>query len=154
MEKDKKAPDFRLFNADNNEISLKQYRGKWIVLYFYPKDNTSGCTREAVDFSTLTSKFLKENAIIIGISPDSQKSHTNFISKHSLSIELLSDPDHAVAEMYGVWQKKKLYGKEYMGIVRSTFLINPDGIIQEIWNKVSVAQHAETVFETLCTLKR
>jgi peroxiredoxin Q/BCP len=154
MEVNKKAPDFKLFNADNKEISLKQYQGKWIVLYFYPKDNTSGCTREAVDFSLLTSKFLKENAVIIGISPDSQKSHANFINKQSLSIELLSDPDHTIAEMYGVWQKKKLYGKEYMGIVRSTFLINPDGYVQEIWNKVSVAQHAETVFQTLCTHKR
>ncbi|NLD94424.1 MAG: thioredoxin-dependent thiol peroxidase [Fibrobacter sp.] len=149
-----KAPDFSLFNAVNNEISLEQYLGKWVIVYFYPKDNTSGCTREAIDFSNLNSKFSSENAVILGISPDSQKSHTNFITKQSLTIELLSDPDHAVAEMYGVWQKKKLYGKEYMGIVRSTFLIDPDGIIREIWNKVSVAQHAETVFNTLCTLKR
>ena len=154
MEINNKAPDFTLFNADNKEISLSHYRKKWVVLYFYPKDNTSGCTREAVDFSNLVTKFSDKNATIIGISPDSQKSHTAFISKHSLTIELLSDPDHAVAEMYGTWQKKKLYGKEYMGIVRSTFLINPDGIIKEIWNKVSVAQHAETVFETLCSLKR
>lgn len=154
MEINAKAPDFKLFNADNKEISLRQYPGKWIIIYFYPKDNTSGCTREAVDFSKLNAEFSKENAIIIGISPDSQKSHANFINKQSLTIELLSDPDHAVAEMYGVWQKKKLYGKEYMGIVRSTFLINPDGIIQEIWNKVSVAQHAETVLQTLCILKR
>ncbi len=154
MEIDTKAPDFSLFNAENKEISLKQYIGKWVVLYFYPKDNTSGCTREAIDFSKLNSKFSKENAVIIGISPDSQKSHTNFINKQSLTIELLSDPDHTVAEMYGVWQKKELYGKKYMGIVRSTFLINPDGIIREIWNKVNVTQHAETVFDTLCTLKR
>src|SRR5512133_1331383 len=154
MEINKKAPDFKLFNTDNKEISLKHHLGKWVVLYFYPKDNTSGCTREAVDFSKLNSDFSKENAIILGISPDSLKSHANFINKHSLTIELLSDPDNAVAEMYGVWQKKKLYGKEYMGIVRSTYLINPDGIIQEIWNKVSVDQHAETVFNTLCTLKK
>jgi len=154
MEKNTKAPDFTLLNAENKDISLKQYLGKWVVLYFYPKDNTSGCTREAVDFSSLNSNFSRENAVIIGISPDSQKSHTNFINKQSLTIELLSDPDHVVAEMYGVWEKKKLYGREYMGIVRSTFLINPDGFIQEIWNKVSVAQHAETVFQTLCSLKR
>lgn len=153
MELHLKAPDFKLFNADNKEISLNHYQGKWVVLYFYPKDNTSGCTREAVDFSNFKTKFIQENAIIVGISPDSQKSHANFINKQSLTIELLSDPDHKVAEMYGVWQKKKLYGKEYMGIVRSTFLINPDGIISEIWNKVSVAQHAETVFDTFCTLK-
>src|SRR5512133_2861419 len=127
MEINKKAPDFKLFNTDNKEISLKHHLGKWVVLYFYPKDNTSGCTREAVDFSKLNSDFSKENAIILGISPDSLKSHANFINKHSLTIELLSDLICSVVEIYVECHNNLLCGKEYIRSFRATYLINPDG---------------------------
>lgn len=147
-----KAPDFSLGNKDLKNIALSDFSGKYIVLYFYPKDNTKGCTQEAIDFSELTDSFTDKNAVIIGISPDSGKSHTNFINKHDLKIELLSDPEHEVMEKYGVWQLKKMYGREYMGVVRTTFLINPEGIIEEVWNKVKVKEHAKKVFESLCSI--
>ena len=122
-----KAPAFTLTDKDGQKISLKNYIGKWIVLYFYPKDNTSGCTSEAKDFTDTMPVFKKKGAVIIGISPDSEKSHANFVKKHDLKITLLSDSDHKVLEKYGVWQLKKMYGREYMGVVRSTFLIDPKG---------------------------
>lgn len=152
LKKNDKAPDFNLLNKDEKEISLKDFTGKYIVLYFYPKDNTKGCTQEAIDFTELTDSFEQKNCVILGVSPDSAKSHTNFINKHELKIELLSDPEHKAMESYGVWQLKKMYGKEYMGVVRTTFLINPDGIIEEVWDKVRVKEHATKVFESLCSL--
>lgn len=147
------APGFRLHNKDSQAINLKDSAGKWVVLFFYPKDDTKGWTQEAKDFSLKASDFERENAVTIGISPDSEKSHTKFAEKYSLTVELLSDPDHTVLEKYGVWQKKRLYGKEYMGVVRTTFLINPAGIVAKVWEKVKVNNHAESVLETLRELK-
>lgn len=149
MEIGNAAPDFCLPDADEKDVCLSQFKGKWVVLYFYPKDNTPGCTTEAIDFTTLKEKFDKMNAVIVGISADSPRSHCNFRDKHQLTIILLSDPEKKVIQQYGVWQLKKQYGREYYGIVRSTFLIDPDGKIAEKWEKVRVKGHAEKVLETL-----
>ena len=140
-----KAPAFCLIDTDGNRHCLKYYTGKWIVLYFYPKDNTSGCTKEATDFTEANGEFEKAGAMIIGISPDPPKSHKKFIEKHKLSILLLSDPEHKVLTKYGVWQRKKMYGREYMGVVRSTFLVSTDGKIIKIWRKVKVDGHVRDV---------
>jgi thioredoxin-dependent peroxiredoxin len=148
-----KAPEFTLTNASNKAVSLSSFRGKWVILYFYPKDNTSGCTREAIDFTSLLPDFSKRKAVIVGVSPDTPQSHVQFITKHNLTVELLSDPDHAVLKTYGVWQKKKLYGKEYYGVIRTTFLIDKEGIIQQKWEKVNVNGHASAVFKTLCNVQ-
>ena len=140
-----KAPEITLPNQDEVEISLRDLEGKWIVLYFYPKDNTPGCTTEACEFTEALPDFDGLNAVILGISPDSPKKHSNFIAKKDLLITLLSDEDKEVCEKYGVWQLKKNYGKEYMGVVRSTFLISPEGKIEAIWEKVRVKGHVEAV---------
>ncbi len=144
-----KAPDFTLLDKDNNKVSLSDFKGKWLVLYFYPKDNTSGCTREAIDFTEKKEEFEKLGAEIVGISKDSIKSHIKFSEKHNLKITLLSDPDHKVHELYGAWGKKKLYGKEYFGTIRSTFLIDPEGNIRKEWKKVKVKGHVEEVLKAL-----
>jgi len=149
-----KAPEFCLPNQDSEEICLRDFIGSWVVLYFYPKDNTPGCTTEALDFTALKSEFEKEGATIFGVSPDSVKKHCNFIVKKELSITLLSDEDKDIAKAYDVWQLKKNYGREYMGIVRSTFLINPDGKVAHIWSKVKVKNHAKEVLEKLIELKK
>ena len=128
---------------------MKDLKDKWIVLYFYPKDNTSGCTLEAKDFTCALEEFEKLNAIVIGVSPDSIESHQKFIAKQSLNLTLLSDPDHDVLEKYGVWQLKKMYGREYYGVVRSTFLIDPEGKIEHIWPKVKVKGHVDDVKNVL-----
>jgi peroxiredoxin Q/BCP len=120
-----------------------------LVLYFYPKDNTPGCTTEAKDFSEYSQQFQELGADVIGVSPDSEKSHCKFIDKHNLSIQLLSDPEHKVIEAYGVWRLKKFMGKEYMGVVRSTFLISPDGKIAQVWDQVRVKGHVEKVLQEL-----
>ncbi|MBN1758814.1 MAG: peroxiredoxin [Chitinispirillaceae bacterium] len=148
------APEFTLMNSAGASISLSSLHGKWVVLYFYPKDNTSGCTREAIDFTGSLPAFRKQHAIIIGISPDSPESHTKFIEKHGLRIELLSDPDHTVCSLYGVWRKKKLYGREYFGVVRTTLLIDPEGIIRHVWEKVNVPGHTAEVQEQLASCNR
>jgi peroxiredoxin Q/BCP len=140
-----KAPDFSLENQAGENISLKQFEGKWVILYFYPKDNTSGCTLEAVEFTALKEELEKMNAVILGVSPDSVKSHYNFIGKKELGITLLSDPGHQVIEAYGAWQLKKNYGREYYGVVRSTVLIDPRGKIAYIWPKVKAKGHADMV---------
>lgn len=147
------APEFCLPNQDDVEICLRDLRGKWIVLYFYPKDNTPGCTTEACDFSEAAPDFSTLNAIIIGVSADSTKSHRGFIEKKDLSITLLSDESTSMMQDYGVWALKKNYGKEYMGIVRSTLIINPDGIIKAIWKNVKVKEHARIVKEKLEALQ-
>ncbi len=144
------APTFTLNNAESKPVSLSDFAGRWVVLYFYPKDNTSGCTKEAQAFSSLLSEFQKQNAVVIGISPDSEASHARFIEKHGLTVELLSDPDKEVCNLYGVWQKKKMAGREYMGVVRSTFLIDPEGKIIRVWEKVRVNGHAEEVLQACC----
>ena len=148
-----KAPDFCLPNQDENEVCLRDLKGKWIVLYFYPKDNTPGCTTEACDFTQNLPDFEGLDAVVLGVSPDSPKKHRNFIEKKNLGITLLSDENKEVLESYGVWQLKKMCGKEYMGVVRSTFLIDPDGIIAEIWRNVRVKGHVEKVKERLKELQ-
>jgi peroxiredoxin Q/BCP len=120
-----------------------------LVLYFYPKDNTPGCSTEAIDFTALSPQFQQLNAVIIGVSPDSEKSHCRFIEKHNLTIQLLSDTEHQLAEIYQVWGLKKFMGKEYMGIKRATFLIDPQGNIAYIWSNVKVKAHAEAVLKKL-----
>ncbi len=145
----KKAPEFCLPDKEGNNHCLKDYKGKWVVLYFYPKDNTSGCTKEAIGFSDKKRDFEKLGAIIIGISKDSPKSHIRFIEKHNLGILLLSDEEHKIIEAYGAWGLKKMYGKEYYSTIRSTFLIDPEGNIVEEWKKVRVNGHVESVYNRL-----
>jgi thioredoxin-dependent peroxiredoxin len=143
------APTFQLVNQSEKLIDLSSFGGQWIILYFYPKDSTPGCTTEAVDFTALLPEFTQLGATVIGISPDSAASHHKFIAKQNLQITLLSDPDHQVAEAYGVWQLKKFMGKEYMGVVRSTFAIDPQGKVAQTWPKVKVKGHAAAVLEWL-----
>jgi peroxiredoxin Q/BCP len=142
-----------LEDPERGEICLKELVGKWVVLYFYPKDNTKGCTIEALEFTAAEDDFKAKNTIIIGVSADSLKSHKRFREKHNLSITLLSDIDKEALQAYGAWQLKKMYGREYMGIVRSTFLIDPDGKIAYIWPKVRVANHVDDVLEKLVELQ-
>ncbi|MCP1145943.1 thioredoxin-dependent thiol peroxidase [Lysinibacillus endophyticus] len=144
-----KAPDFTLLNEMENQISLSNYRGKKVVLYFYPKDMTPGCTTEACDFRDKHEEFSGLNAVILGISGDTAAKHTKFIEKYGLPFSLLVDEDHSVAEKYGVWVLKKMYGKEFMGIERSTFLINEEGIVEKEWRKVKVKNHIEEVLSYL-----
>ena len=139
------APDFELDTADG-VVRLSDFAGKTLVLYFYPKDDTSGCTREAQDFTALSADFAKAGATVLGVSKDSVKSHQKFATKRSLGIILGSDPDGAVIERYGSWVEKTLYGRTYMGIDRSTFLVR-DGKIVRIWRKVRVPNHAQQVLE-------
>jgi len=148
------APAFTLPDKDEKKTSLKDFRGRWVVVYFYPKDNTSGCTLEAKNFTDSATTFKRNMADILGISPDSPESHCRFTDKHGLGITLLSDVDHKVADKYGVWQLKKMAGREYYGIVRSTFLINPDGKIAALWSKVKVKDHVQEVLETLRHIKK
>lgn len=149
-----KAPDILLPNKEENEISLKTYEKKWIVIYFYPKDNTSGCTKEAIDFSKHKKEFNDRNCVIIGISPDSCNSHSKFSEKHNLTVELLSDTEKTALQNYNVWQLKKRFGKEYFGVVRTTFLIDPDKIIRKIWKNVRVNGHVERVLKELEELQK
>jgi peroxiredoxin Q/BCP len=153
LEIGEKAPGFCLEDPDRGEMCLKDLEGKWVVLYFYPKDNTKGCTMEALEFTAAEDEFTAKNAVIIGVSPDSLKSHTNFRQKHDLSINLLSDTEKEVLEAYGVWQKKKMYGREYMGVVRSTYLINTEGKVAHVWPKVRVKGHVDNVMEKLSELQ-
>ena len=148
-----RAPEFCLPDAEGKEHCLEDFRGKWVVLYFYPRDSTSGCTREAVAFTEMKKDFENEGAVIIGISKDSPGSHARFIEKHGLDILLLSDKDHSVIEKFGAWGKKKLYGKEHWGTGRSTFLIDPQGSIIREWKKVKVNEHAQNVLDTLKEVK-
>lgn len=153
IEVGEKAKDFCLPNQDNTEICSRDLVGRWIVLYFYPKDNTPGCTTEACDFTEAMPEFEDLDAIILGVSPDSVKKHQNFIAKKELEITLLSDEEKTMIQDYGVWQMKKNYGKEYMGVVRTTYLIDPKGIVRARWDKVRVKGHVDAVKEELKTLK-
>lgn len=144
-----KAPKFSLPDTNENEISSGDFSGKWLILYFYPKDNTSGCTAEAIDFTANLRDFQKLNAVVLGVSPDSCNSHQKFTRKHDLKVNLLSDPEKRVLQVYGVWQEKSLYGKKYMGVVRTTYLVDPNGKIAAIWPKVKVKGHAEEVLGKL-----
>lgn len=143
------APDFCLPDSDGRAVCLKDFRGKWMVLYFYPKDNTSGCTLEAVSFSQRIQAFEDARTAVLGVSPDSQKSHCNFRDKHGLRVTLLSDPEKKVIRQYGAWVKKSMYGREFMGVERSTFLIDPNGRIYRAWRKVKVRGHIQTVLDAL-----
>ncbi|CAD7288930.1 Putative peroxiredoxin [Campylobacter majalis] len=143
------APEFTLLNADGVSVSLKDFRGKNVVLYFYPKDNTPGCTTEACEFSQLYDDFIANDSVIIGVSPDSVKTHVGFIAKQSLKHILLSDEQKEVAKAYGVWQVRKNYGKEYLGIVRTTFVIDKDGKIAKVYKSVKAKDHAAKVLSEL-----
>ncbi len=149
LEVGKKAPDFSLLNQDGNKISLKNYLGKKVVLYFYPKDDTSGCTKEACSFSDDLPKFSKVDAIILGVSPDSVKSHKKFSEKYKLKFDLLADEEKKIVEKYGVWKEKSKYGRKYMGVERTTFIIDGKGRIKKIFNKVKVDGHNKEVMEAL-----
>lgn len=154
IEIDKKAPEFCLPNQDDVEICSRDLKGKWVVLYFYPRDNTPGCTTEACEFTEALPDFADLDAVILGVSADSTKKHRNFIEKKDLGITLLSDEDTKMMQEYGVWQLKKNYGKEYMGIVRSTYIIDPEGIVKAVFKKVRVKGHVEKVKETLTELQK
>jgi len=139
------VPDFCLPNQDEEEICLRDIKGRWIVLYFYPKDNTPGCTTEACDFTAALPDFTGLDAIVLGVSPDSPEKHRKFIEKKELGITLLADEEKELCNLFGIWQLKKFMGKEYMGVVRSTFIIDPDGKIAANWTKVRVKEHVDTV---------
>ena len=145
----KPAPQFKLPDKDKNMVDSNNFRGTWVVVYFYPKDNTQGCTLEAIDFTKSIREFNNYNAVVVGISPDSPESHCRFYDKHNLYLILLSDTDHTVAKEYGVWKKESMYGKSFMGIERSTFLIDPEGRVRAVWRKVKVPGHVEEVLQTL-----
>jgi peroxiredoxin Q/BCP len=149
-----KAPTFSLPDTNENEISNNDFDGKWLVLYFYPKDNTSGCTVEAIDFTAHVKEFANLNAAVVGVSPDSCKSHQNFTQKHHLKVNLLSDPEKKTLQDYGVWQEKSMYGRKYMGVVRTTYLVDPGGRIAATWPKVNVKGHAEEVLNKLKELHK
>jgi peroxiredoxin Q/BCP len=140
-----KAPDFRLPTDGGGQVSLADFKGRKLVLYFYPKADTAGCTVEAKDFSRLAGAFGRAETAILGVSADPVPRQDKFKAKHDLSIMLASDESHAMLKAYGVWAKKTLYGRSYMGILRNTYLIGPDGRIARVWEKVKVAGHAEEV---------
>ncbi len=144
-----KAPDFNLPSSGGDKLRLSDLKGQFVVLYFYPKDDTSGCTKEACSFSENIAALNRIKAKVIGVSRDSLASHEKFIAKYGLKFPLLSDEDGAVCEKYGVWVEKSMYGKKYMGIDRSTFLIGPDGKILQIWKKVKVPGHVDEVLAAL-----
>lgn len=148
------APDFSTPDQNNNPVSLNDFNGQWLIIYFYPKDDTPGCTTEAKDFTDLHPEFSQFGAKILGVSPDSGKAHCKFIDKHNLTITLLSDPEHQLIEAYGAWRLKKFMGKEYMGVARSTFLISPDGIIAYAWPNVKAKGHGQAVLTKLQELAK
>lgn len=139
------APNTPFTLPDGSIRKAGDYRGKTVIIYFYPKDDTSGCTKEAQEFSALAADFAEAGAVVVGLSKDSEKSHAKFIAKYDLRVELGSDTDGDVCEAFGVWVEKSMYGRSYMGIERATFLINPDGVVSRVWRKVKVAGHAAEV---------
>ncbi|MBP1964608.1 thioredoxin-dependent thiol peroxidase [Paenibacillus aceris] len=143
------APDFTLPASNGSSVSLHDYKGKKVVIYFYPQDNTPTCTQQSCDFRDYNGKFAELGVEVIGISPDELNAHHKFITKYELPFLLLSDTDHQVAEKYGVWALKKLYGREYMGIVRSTFLIDEEGYIVKEWSKVRIKNHVQAVLDAV-----
>ena len=147
-----KAPDFALATDSGGSLALSRLKGKPVVLYFYPKDDTSGCTAEAKDFTRLAPDFKKAGVEVIGISPDSPESHQKFAKKYELKVRLAADADKAVANAYGVWAEKSMYGRKYMGVERSTFLIDKSGRIAKAWRKVKVPGHAEEVLAAATAL--
>jgi peroxiredoxin Q/BCP len=146
-----KAPDFDL-QTDTGRVSLSALKGRTVVLYFYPKDDTPGCTNEGKDFSALLPRFVEAGATVIGASKDSVKAHAKFRAKYDLTVELASDPEGQVIDAYGSWVEKSLYGRQYMGIDRSTFVIDGSGVVRAIWRKVKVGGHAEAVLQAVQAL--
>ena len=149
IDKGSKAPDFTLPSDAGGDVRLSALRGKKVVLYFYPKDDTPGCTIQACDFRDATPAFEKLDAVVLGVSADSVGSHAKFRSKFGLTFPLLADEDHAVCEAYGVWKERSMYGRKFMGIERSTFLIDPKGTVAEVWRNVKPKGHAEMLEEVL-----
>ena len=147
-----KAPDFELESDSEGTIRLSALKGSPVVVYFYPKDDTSGCTKEAIAFTELAPEFAKLGVRIIGISPDTVKSHQKFKAKHNLNVELAADTEKTTAQAYGVWVSKSMYGRQYMGVERSTFLVDKDGKLAKVWRKVKVPGHAEAVLQSVQSL--
>jgi peroxiredoxin Q/BCP len=144
-----RAPDFSAVDENGQSWSLKSLKGKTVVLYFYPKDNTSGCTTQACDFRDRYPAFSRKKVVVLGVSPDSAKSHQSFKAKHELPFPLLVDEEKSLCNAYGVWKEKSMYGRKYMGVERSTFVIGPDGKIIQAIRKVSVSGHVQSLLETI-----
>jgi peroxiredoxin Q/BCP len=149
-----KAPAFELIAGDGSKVKLSGFKGKPVVLYFYPKDDTPGCTIEAKEFRDAVPEFTKRGAIVLGVSPDDTASHCKFTDKYDLNFPLLADTDHAVAEKYGLWVEKSMYGKKYWGVQRATFLIDGEGIVAKSWPKVKPEGHAEEVLDAVSALSK
>lgn len=149
VEEGKKAPAFSLEDQDGNTVKLSDFKGKQVVLYFYPKDDTPGCTREACAFRDEHTKLKKKGAVVLGVSPDNAARHAKFAAKYELPFPLLADTEHEVAEKYGAWGEKSLYGRKFMGIIRSTVLIDEDGKVKKTWPKVKVDGHVDEVMAEL-----
>jgi len=152
LEPGTKAPAFTLTSDANKKVKLSDFRGKPVVLYFYPKDDTPGCTKEACAFRDASTQLEELGAVVLGVSPDEVQSHVKFRDKYSLNFPLLADPEHALAEAYGAWREKNMYGKKSMGVQRSTYLIDGEGKIVKVWKKVSVDGHDAQVLEALQSL--
>jgi peroxiredoxin Q/BCP len=148
------APDFEAQDDAGNPFRLSQLRGRWVVLYFYPKDNTPGCTREACSFRDSFAAFARSGAVVVGVSPDSVRSHQRFKERYGLPFTLVSDPGGRIAQLYGVWQERQLYGRRFLGVVRTTFLIDPEGVIRAVFPSVRVEGHAEEVLQRLTELQQ
>lgn len=149
LKKGDKAPEFSGVDQDGETINLSDYRGKKVILYFYPKDNTPGCTAEACNLNENYSELIKKGFEVIGVSPDSEQSHSRFISKYSLKFNLIADTDKSVLKSYGAWGLKKLYGKEYDGVLRTTFVIDENGIIESVFTKVDTKNHTQQILNEL-----
>jgi peroxiredoxin Q/BCP len=154
LENGKKAPAFTAEIQDGTKVSLKDFKGKWVVLYFYPKDNTSGCTAEACDFRDNMERITAMDTVVIGVSPDSAKSHTNFIAKHNLNFNLITDKEKVILNKYDAMGEKKMYGRTYMGVIRTTYIIGPDGKIKHVFSPVKVKGHVDAVIEKLKELQQ
>ena len=152
LEAGKKAPAFSLKNQSGQPVKLADFAGRVVVLYFYPKDDTPGCTTEACDFRDQHRALEKAGAVVLGVSPDTEQRHAKFAGKHGLPFTLLADTEHVVAEKYGAWGEKSLYGRKFMGIIRSTFLIGADGKVAKVWPKVKVAGHVDEVLAAVKAL--
>lgn len=148
------APDFEAQDDAGKPFRLSQLRGRWVVLYFYPKDNTPGCTREACSFRDRFAAFARSGAVVVGVSPDSVRSHQRFKERYGLPFTLVSDPGGRIAQLYGVWQERQLYGRRFLGVVRTTFLIDPEGVIRAVFPSVRVEGHAEEVLQRLTELQQ
>lgn len=149
----KNAPAFSLKRDDDTTVKLSDLKGRWVVLYFYPKDDTPGCTTEACEFTAGIKQFENLDAMVLGCSPDSPESHRKFIAKHKLKVSLVSDPDHSVMQAYGAWGEKTLYGRKFLGVIRSTCIISPMGKIAHHWPRVKSAGHADAVRQELAALR-